>query len=277
MIAVHKAITTVFKPVVERFPRLARAYRRLRDHLDEFDPSIRTPWGFTLAGNPLMASGEFEPLETGLVRRLLGDSDVLVNVGANVGYYCCHARSLGKRVIAFEPIERNLRYLYRNLMENDWADSRVFPMALSSSHGLVRMFGGNTGASMIRGWAAIPDSYSTVVPMATMDSLLLQELRGDRALMIVDVEGAEKMVLEGGTGVLESTPRPTWLMEITLRTHQPEGVALNPHYVDTFALFLDRGYACYRAEQLDQPVLMPQIRAAAEGGADLGTHTFVFR
>ena len=37
-----------------------------------------------MAGSPLMASGRFEPAETGLVRKLLVDLDLFVNVGANV-------------------------------------------------------------------------------------------------------------------------------------------------------------------------------------------------
>lgn len=47
-----------------------------------------------------MASGDFEPEETRLIQDLLQEVDTLVNIGANVGYYCCHALSLGKRVIA---------------------------------------------------------------------------------------------------------------------------------------------------------------------------------
>ena len=56
-----------------------------------------TPWGFSLAGHETMAAGKFYPQETRLMRDLSQEVDLLVNVGANVGYYCCHALSLGNR------------------------------------------------------------------------------------------------------------------------------------------------------------------------------------
>jgi len=79
------------KSIFKRFPRAAQFSRNNRDLLDRNRPAIKTPCGFTLAGHPAMAAGSFEPEETRLVRELLSQVDVLVNVGANVGYYCCHS------------------------------------------------------------------------------------------------------------------------------------------------------------------------------------------
>ena len=126
-------LISLVKPVVTKFPMVATMYRNTRDRLDFREEPIPTPWGFKLAGNSLMASGNFEPTETELVRNILKDVDILVNVGANIGYYCCHALSMGKEVIAFEPIDRNLRYLYKNLKANSWTGVEVFPMALSNN------------------------------------------------------------------------------------------------------------------------------------------------
>ena len=50
-----------------------------------------TSMGFKFIGNSLMESGQFEQLESEWVRRIIKDADVFVNVGANVGYYCCIA------------------------------------------------------------------------------------------------------------------------------------------------------------------------------------------
>lgn len=93
---------------IDRAPQLALFLRNTRDLLDRRNPPLPTPWGFQLAGHAGMSSGKFEPEETRVVRDCLQDVDVLVNVGANIGYYCCHALSLGKPVIAVEPIARNL-------------------------------------------------------------------------------------------------------------------------------------------------------------------------
>lgn len=103
-----------------KFPRAAQFLRNSRDLLDRQSPVRETPWGFSLAGHEAMAAGTLEPEETALIRRLLQEVDVLGNVGANVGYYCCHALSLGKPVIAVEPIARNLYYLLENMRNNGW-------------------------------------------------------------------------------------------------------------------------------------------------------------
>ena len=131
------------KAFAEPFPKVAQFYRNTRDLLDRNNPSIKTPWGFVFAGHSAMAAGTFEPSETQLVRELLQEVDILVNVGANVGYYCCHALSMGKAVIAVEPIARNLHYLLRNIHENGWsAQAEVFPVALGEEASILKMWGG---------------------------------------------------------------------------------------------------------------------------------------
>ena len=230
------------KPLVDRFPYIAVIYRNVRDQMDVGSKSITTPWGFTLAGNPLMARGDFEQTETDLVRDLLKDVDIFVNVGANIGYYCCHALSMGKQVVAFEPIPRNLRYLCRNISENGWVGAEIYPVALSDKADVLKIYGGDTGASLIRGWAGAPDSYSTLVPTLTMDSVLGEKLKGKKVLILIDVEGSEKSVLDGASTILANTPSPTWFVEISSGENYPTGVTENPNFIDTFAMFFDAGY-----------------------------------
>lgn len=228
---------SLVRPLVDRFPHIATMYRRVRDQLDFNQEPKATPWGFKLAGNTAMAQGIFEPTETELVRNILKNVDILVNVGANVGFYCCHALSMGKPVIAFEPIERNLRYLCKNIKFNGWSGAEIFPIALSNNVGILEIYGGNTGASIIKGWAGIPESYVTLVPSSTMDVVLGSRLRGKRVLIVVDVEGAEKWMLEGATEMLASEPKPIWLVEIVAKEHQPAGVEMNPNFKSTFRFF----------------------------------------
>jgi hypothetical protein len=150
--------------VVERFPQAAQFYRNSRDLLDRNTPAMKTPWGFTLAGHPAMAAGSFEPEETRLVRELLQEVDVLVNVGANVGYYCCHALSLSKPVIAVEPISRNLHYLMRNIQENGWAEqAEIFPVALGAEANVLQMWGGQV-PPWLMGGRAFPKAMSRRCP-----------------------------------------------------------------------------------------------------------------
>lgn len=266
------------KAFADPFPKVSQFYRNTRDLLDRNNPSIKTPWGFQLAGHPAMAAGTFEPSETQLVRELLQEVDILVNVGANVGYYCCHALSMGKAVIAVEPIARNLHYLLRNIYENGWsAQAEVFSVALGAQASILKMWGGGTGASLVEGWAGIPKTYVTQVPVLTLDRILGNALDGKRALILVDVEGAEYPLLRGAMKTLKHAPRPLWMVEISSTTHQPQGLTFNPHLVSTFDLLFDHGYAAFTADADLKPIDANMVRKVYEGRDEFGTHNFIFR
>lgn len=264
------------KPLVSRSPRLAAIYRGMRDQWDMTGDPQPTPWGFTLAGHPGMSQGAFEPTETELVRKLLQDVEVLVNVGANVGYYCCHALSMGKSVVAFEPMPRNLHYLCMNLNANGEDRAEIFPLALSNKPGLLEIYGGGTGASVVKGWAGTPESYKTIVPCSTMDITLGARLTGKRALVLVDIEGAEKWMLEGAEKMLANDPRPIWMVEIMATIHQPAGVEFNPNWLSTFQMFFDRGYTAYGADAEMRPVSVDDVRRMALGQMPVINHNFLF-
>jgi FkbM family methyltransferase len=225
-----------------------------------------------------MAAGTFEPDETAIVREILQDSDLLINVGANVGYYCCHALSMGKPVIAMEPVARNLHYLLRNIHENGWAgQAEIYPVALGAKTDILQMWGGGTGASLVKGWAGIPESYFAQVPVLTLDRIVLAALQGQRALIIVDVEGAEYNMLQGSIKTLEHKHRPVWLVEIGSTTHQPQGVTVNPYLTRTFRLFFERGYVATTADAAQSPIDSSLVQRVAEGNGAFGTHNFLFK
>lgn len=271
-------IKRVLRAPFEAFLVVVQFLRIVRNLLDRKAPEKSTPWGFTLAGHEAMASGAFEPDETAVVRKLLEDVDVLVNVGANVGYYCCHALSLGKPVIAIEPVARNLHYLLTNIRNNGWSENaEIFPVAVGGGTNVLDMWGGGTGASLIKGWASIPENYVTQVPVLTLDRILGETLRGRRALILVDVEGAEYMVLQGATRVLDNQPSPIWMMEITVGEHQPEGVHINPKLLDTFDVFYCGGYRAFSADALAIEITRDSVLKASQGRGQLGTHNFVFK
>lgn len=271
-------IRKIIRSTLEHFPTIAQFLRNSRDALDRRAPAIMTPWGFRLAGHEAMASGTFEAEETAIVRKLLQEVDVFVNVGANVGYYCCHALSLGKPVVAFEPIARNLHYLLTNIRNNGWeTQAEVFPVAVGDGANILQLWGGSTGASLIKGWASIPESYVTQVPVLPFDRLMADTLHGKRALILVDVEGAEHMVLQGASHALTNEPHPIWMVEISVDDLQPAGTVINPRLVDTFDLFFQNGYRAFTAADTALEVSKNDILDASVGKKRLSSPNFVFR
>ena len=58
----------------------------------------------------------------------------------------------GKKVIAFEPDYTNQQILLQNVHANKWGDNfTLYPLALSNKVGIRKIYGGGTGASLIKG------------------------------------------------------------------------------------------------------------------------------
>jgi len=240
-------------------------------------PMSSTPHGFRMAGHAAMQSGDFEPDEVALLRVLLAERDVLVDVGANVGLYTCLARSLGRRAIAVEPLPANLRLLRANLAANGWSDTDVAEVGLAQNEGSAELFGTDTGASLIPGWASLPRRtlLRHTIRLTTLDALLAGRFAGERLLIKADIEGAEYGMLRGAARTLERTPAPAWMVEICLTENFPDGV--NPDYVATFGEFFARGYSARTANPEARPVTREDVaRWAREGRAQSGSHNYLF-
>ena len=268
---------SLVQSLVGLFPRLASMYRFVRDQREFMEEPPLTPWGFKLAGHAAMSQGDFEPVETELVRKILPGVDVFVNVGANVGYYCCHALSMGKPIIAFEPIERNFRHLCRNIKANGWSGAELYPIALSNKIDILEIYGGNTGASLVKGWAGIPESYVNLVPSSTMDIVLSTRLCGKRTLILVDIEGAERWMLEDASIMLSNNPKPIWIVEIAAKEHQSHQVKMNPNFLSTFEIFFQNGYEAFNINQSLTPITITEVNQIFSGESEPSTHNFLFR
>jgi FkbM family methyltransferase len=266
------------KPVFERFPTHARAYRRWRDKKIAQRKAIRTPLGFKFIGNAQMQEGEYESEETELARLFLRESDVFLNIGANFGYYSCLAGSLGKRAIAFEPIPLNYQVLLQNLDINGFgATTEIYPIAVGDKVGIAKIYGGGTGASLVKGWGGIPDDDVTLVPISTLDLILGARLVGKRCFILVDVEGAETSMLRGAQILLRMRPKPIWMVEIAVSEHQPGSKPINPNLIAPFDAFWRNGYEAWTAHHNPRMVNREELdRIAASNVDTLGTHNFLF-
>lgn len=270
-------IRSIAKPFIQKSPFLYEIYKYVRDNSDLVSMK-ETPMGFKMIGNRLMQKGVFELEETKIIKKILEDADIFVNVGANIGYYCCLALQYDKYVIAFEPIYRNLRSLFKNIKANHWGDKiEVFPIALSNKVGIIEIFGSGTGASLVKGWAGTPEQDIDLVPTSTLDNVIGSRFDDKKVLLLVDIEGAEKSFLEGALSTLSRQIKPIWIVEISVSEHQPKGIKINPNLLSTFEIFWDRGYESWTLSKELRLVSHEDIEYIAQGGENnLGTHNFIF-
>lgn len=263
------------KTVDAHLPWAGRIYRLARD----MGPTGRfkqTSHGFRLAGAPAMSKENFEEDAVPVFLDCMETHDVVVDIGANIGFYSCLASSLGKHVLAFEPSRRNLRFLFMNLWENGFRDVEVFPLGLGPRQGLSAIYGFGGISSFVPGWAQAKRSRFEVVPVATLDSILGTRLERERLFIKMDVEGFELDVLKGASAILGRTPRPTWFVEILLRNPVVPG-GVNPRFRDTFGVFWESGYQCRKLDRRRTPVSMDDVtRWQSQEFVDDNNNNFLF-
>lgn len=247
---IFRYLLRTMQPIIERFPRAAMMYRYLRDNRFLFENPKEIPLGFKFIGNKKMEQGIIEKEEIEIVSRCLKKTDIFINIGANIGYYCCIALNLGKHTVAFEPIETNLSFLYKNIKANQWQRNiEVFPLGLSNMTGLIEIYGGGTLASIHGGWAGIPLQYKRLVPVTTLDIALHERFSTAKCFILADIEGAEYWMLEGAERFLKMVPKPIWMVEIQVKEHQPAGTVINPYLLQTFQIFWNNGYESWTADK----------------------------
>ncbi|OSQ53510.1 FkbM family methyltransferase [Marivita geojedonensis] len=255
------------------YAALKGAYRERKLQVEP----VQTPFGFKLLGPDAMQNGAFEPMETKCVQAILSEVDVFVNVGANVGYYVCHALNMGKRVVAVEPLEENFSTLLRNLEANQWDEVELFQVALGDRAKVTKIYGGGTAASLISGWANCEAGHFARVPVLTLDTILSDRFKNQRMLVMIDVEGFELPVLEGALRQLQRALAPVWFVEIGIDEHMPDGIGINPNLLPTFDMFWQNGYCAENVFSPGKAVSRSEVEAWSQGLDLPGNNNFIFK
>jgi FkbM family methyltransferase len=202
----------------------------------------RTPYGFLMAGPASMQNGSYEVEETKNIINCMKEAEVFIDIGANVGYYTCIARSMKMKVLAVEPLWHNLQYFYHNLNINNWNDVEVYPVGLDDKPGLAVLYGVGTAASFIKDWSGV-STKMRMVPLSTLDILAAKRFSGRKIVIKIDVEGIEYRVLKGAHEIMSLSPSPVWIVETGLTGHFPRGH--NEDFIKVFEEFWSMGYAAY--------------------------------
>lgn len=148
---------------------------------------------------------------------------LFLDVGANVGFYSWRVRNLrpSTAIWMFEPDRSNGRLLRSTMQENAMQQVRLIQAAVSDRIGdeefLLDPVSGKTGSLVDNHEqkGSLANSYGLAaresVKCLTLDSLM-DEMRGARILLKMDVEGAEDRALAGARGVLREL-RPVIILE----------------------------------------------------------------
>jgi len=162
--------------------------------------------------------GFWEPSVTSQFRRLLAEGDVLIDVGANLGYFTLlGSRRVGPggHVFAVEPGHRNRGRLEGNIALNAFDNVSVLPCGAWNEPGEATLQTGASGS----GTATLGEITEDVireerVELAALDDLIPSEMDARVRLIKIDAEGAEYRAVEGMKRILANAPRLCVICEI---------------------------------------------------------------
>jgi FkbM family methyltransferase len=153
-----------------------------------------------------IAAQSYEVFELSLFRESLTAGMVVVDVGANVGYYTLiAARIVGSRghVFAFEPDPRTLAALRTNVAVNGFRNvTTIDKAALDVDRSCELYLDSSANRSSLYQSASLEHVTRREQVEATTVDNVLGELRPD--VVKIDVEGAEPAVLRGMRGSLKT-------------------------------------------------------------------------
>jgi FkbM family methyltransferase len=176
-------------------------------------------------GAVLLMDGAHEKYETALFKKMAQDGMVVVDIGANIGYYTLIAAKLvGNKgiVYAFEPEPSNYKLLCKNIQANGYTNIVPIGKAVSKTTGKTKLY---VNAAMTNFSSFGKDNVLThsknldclEVETITLDDFFERTVGDDRIdLMKIDVEGAEELVVDGAERVLRNN-RLKILMEFVPR------------------------------------------------------------
>jgi FkbM family methyltransferase len=188
---------------------------------------------------------EWYPLAA--LKAFVRPTDIVWDVGGNIGLYArwLATHLAARHVYTFEPMSENLEELDYNIRTGGVADRvTIVPWALSDVDGEVEfqiddIQGASGTISSVSGGAASAGRLALTLPpktetvrSRTIDSIVDSGVLPPPDVLKVDVEGAERMVLEGGRNFFASA-----MPRLVVETH---GVDVSRQCLE---FLLDLGYS----------------------------------
>ena len=156
-----------------------------------------------------IALEKYEPYETELILKQVKIGDVVVDVGANVGYYTvllADKVGLSGKVYAFEPDKTSFEILERNVAENKLKNVVAVNAAVGSKNGKLKLHRSeeNFGDHKLYGKA----EKTSQVKIVKLDDFIKEAVD----LIKIDTQGWEPEVIKGAQKVILKN-KPTIFME----------------------------------------------------------------
>ena len=154
-------------------------------------------------GSAIAKGVSYEPHVSALLHRELKRGDTFLDVGANIGFFsmmAAHLVGASGKVVAVEPMDKNLQLIYLSIQKNGFNNIEVFPFGASDRSSLVSIVTDpNTSNALVQS-AASQRLSSLFAPTRTLDWMCAGLDRLDFIKM--DIEGHEIFAWRGAKDLL---------------------------------------------------------------------------
>ena len=181
------------------------------DYAETWGGKIHVHSNDTGSLSTLSISGVFGPRDTQTMKDNVLPGNIVVDLGANIGYFTCLlAKLVGEdgKVFAFEPDPRNLKLLRRNIQENDYKNVIIADKAVSDVNGSCTLYSSQKKFGANRIFESKKKQTHDFIPIKSEticldDYFEKQNLLKKIDFIKIDIEGSEFRAFNGMKKILE--------------------------------------------------------------------------
>lgn len=158
----------------------------------------------TVISDKLINEGIWEPGSTKIFKDYAKKSRLIVDVGANIGYYTLIAAEFMKKngkVVAFEPSNVNYCLLSKTVNENDLKNVVLVKKAVGDTSSIDYLYSGDKNFGDRKMYKASLNDSREKVEVVTLDNYFIGDEQID--MLKIDIEGYEVKAFKGAKKLFE--------------------------------------------------------------------------
>ncbi len=204
----------------------------------------------TAVSQELLLSGTWEEFETNLFKKNIKHNDIVIDIGAHIGYYTLiAARLVGKkgRVYAFEPNPDTFQILKKNVKENDYKNVVLVNKAISDKDTEAKLFLNKSNTGDHRLYDSRDNRKFIDVSTISLDSYFKDK---DKKIDLIkmDIQGSEVKAFKGGLKTIRKNKYIKIITEVW-----PMGINLSGNTINQYVdMLTNENFKFYEIDEKEK-------------------------
>lgn len=203
-----------------------------------------------------------------IFQKYVKKGDNVLDIGANIGYFTLMlAKLVGPtgKVFAFEPDPRNISLLKKNIETNGYQNVVVVPKAVSNVNEKCTLFTSQSTFGQNRIYEPKKTKNQEYIPIESetifLDNFFMNNKKIENISFVkIDVEGAEKYVLEGMKNILSLNKNIKIFSEIDLDFLNDAGSS----YTEMIEFLEKRGFTVFLVNEANNKIIKGNIKSVGK-------------